>query len=182
MTPDAERLRLLKIAREAIRMHLTRAAILAAEEDGRRAGAFVSLHRGDQLRGCIGHIEADDLLARIVARCAVAAATEDPRFSPIEPSELEEVSIELSVLGPLEPIVDVDVIQIGRHGLVIEDGWRRGLLLPQVAVEWKWDRDQFLAHTCRKAGLAPHAWKRGSRLWVFEAEVFGDDDFSASIA
>lgn len=176
MTSHDDRLRLLRIARQAIHAHLSRAEMAMADDDGRRAGAFVSLHRGGELRGCIGHIEADDFLARIVARCAVAAATEDPRFAPLAVSELDEVSIELSVLGPLEPIVDIDAIDVGRHGLVIEHGWHRGLLLPQVAREWRWDRQEFLEHTCRKAGLDRDVWKQGARLWVFEAEVFGDSD------
>ncbi len=179
MIPDADRLHLLRIARGAIVAHVSGAAVPGHEFEGPRQGAFVTLHRAGELRGCIGHIDADQPLARIVARCAVAAASDDPRFAPVAATELDELSIELSVLGPLELVASVALIEIGRHGLVVEDGWRRGLLLPQVAVEWRWDGEQFLAHTCRKAGLGHDAWKRGARVWRFEAEVFGEADVKA---
>ena len=111
-----------------------------------------------------------------MVRCAADAATEDPRFPPVTAAELPEITIEVSVLGPLEAIDprDAGAIQIGRHGLVAEQGHRRGLLLPQVATEWGFDRGQFLAQTCAKAGLPRDAWQRGARIYRFEAEVFGD--------
>ncbi len=181
MIPSTERVRLLRIARDAIVGYVSRVAVVAEGDEGPRLGAFVSLHYRGELRGCIGHIEPDEPLARIVARCAVAAASQDPRFAPVRGSELDELSIELSVLGPLETVTAIDEITIGRHGLVVEQGWYRGLLLPQVAVEWQWDREQFVAHTCHKAGLAADAWRRGARLWRFEAEVFGDDELTAPL-
>jgi AmmeMemoRadiSam system protein A len=176
MTRD-ERRTLLAIAREAIAAHLTGVRLDLPEPAGtlaQPAGAFVSLHLSGDLRGCIGHVEPDDPVARIVARCAVAAATSDPRFAPLTRAELDEAHIELSVLGPLEPIAGPADIVVGAHGLVVERGWSRGLLLPQVATEWGWDAETFLAHTCRKAGLAHDVWRSGATLWRFTAEVFSE--------
>jgi AmmeMemoRadiSam system protein A len=179
MTSASDRELLLRIARDAVVAHVGGAPLAELAPmvlAGRRGGAFVSLHKkGGELRGCIGHIEPDEFLPDIVVRCAVAACSADPRFPPVAPPELADLAIELSLLGPLEPIAGADEIELGRHGLVIEKGSHRGLLLPQVATEWKWDRQQFLAQTCRKAGLPPDAWKHGARVWRFEAEVFGDD-------
>jgi AmmeMemoRadiSam system protein A len=176
MTSDADRGLLLAIARDAIVAHVTgtRASAPAGETIDRPGGAFVTIHRYGELRGCIGHIEADEPLGRVVARCAVAACSLDPRFPALTAEELPYIDIELSLLTPLEPITDAAAIEIGRHGLVVEQDSRRGLLLPQVAVEWKWDAESFLAHTCHKAGLPRDAWKQGARLWRFEAEVFGE--------
>jgi uncharacterized protein (TIGR00296 family) len=110
----------------------------------------------------------------VVTRCAVAAGSTDPRFPPITRTELDELDIEISLLGPLEPIAGPEDIAVGRHGLVVEMGWQRGLLLPQVATEWNWDAETFLSHTCHKAGLPRDAWKHGAKLWRFDAEVFGE--------
>jgi len=177
MTSDSDRRLLLRLAREAITAHVEAgpppnpglAGILA-----RPGGAFVSLHKHGELRGCIGHIEPNEPLGRVVLRCAVAACSTDPRFPGVTAAELPELDIELSLLGPLEPIGGVGEIEIGRHGLVVEQGWTRGLLLPQVAVEWQWGAETFLAYTCQKAGLAHDAWKKGARIFRFEAEVFGE--------
>ncbi len=139
-----------------------------------RAGAFVTLRVGGDLRGCIGHIEATDPLGEVLRRCAVAACSSDPRFPPVTPSELDAIDLEISLLGPLQPIAGLQDIVIGRDGLVVERGWQRGLLLPQVATEWGWDAETFLAHTCQKAGLPRDAWQNGARVWRFEAEVFGE--------
>ena len=179
MTSASDRELLLRIARDAVVAHVGGTPLGEIEPVAlaeRRGGAFVTLHhRGGELRGCIGHVEADQPLAAVVARCAVAACSADPRFPAVCLAELGDLVIELSLLGPLEPITGAAEIEIGRHGLVIEKGWRRGLLLPQVATEWKWDCQQFLAQTCRKAGLPHDAWQHGARLWRFEAEVFGED-------
>jgi AmmeMemoRadiSam system protein A len=177
MTTDADRKMLLQLARDAITALVTGAAAPEAELAGaasRLAGVFVSLHKHGDLRGCIGHVEPDQPLARAVARYAVAAASADPRFPAITAAELADLDIELSILGPLEPVSSADDIEIGRHGLLVEMGWRRGLLLPQVATEWKWDRDAFIAQTCHKAGLPLDAWQKGAKVWRFEAEVFGE--------
>jgi AmmeMemoRadiSam system protein A len=177
MTDEADRRLLLQLARESI----------AARVGGRspqlpplvgpltvNRGAFVTLHAHGALRGCIGHIEADEPIGRVIARCAVSACSDDSRFAPVTEIELPDLSIELSLLGPLVPVAEIIEIQVGRDGLVVEAGGRRGLLLPQVATEWQWDRETFLAQTCHKAGLPPAAWQQGARLWRFEAEVFGD--------
>jgi AmmeMemoRadiSam system protein A len=139
-------------------------------------GAFVTLKRHGQLRGCIGTLECRATLPQEVARVAVCAAREDPRFEPLRPEELDGLGVEVSVLGPLEPIDPHDpaAIAIGRHGLVVEQGWRRGLLLPQVATEWGWDRETFLKQTCVKAGLPPDAWRQGAKVYRFAADVFGE--------
>jgi len=165
---------LLQVARMAIVSHVS--GLPAARPDvsgelARHAGAFVTVYHQHRLRGCIGHVEADDALGAVVARSAVAACSADPRFEPVTAAELADLELEISVLGPLEPVGHVEEILVGRDGLVVERGWRRGLLLPQVAVEWAWDRDTFLAQTCHKAGLPLDAWKDGAAVWRFEAEV-----------
>ena len=140
-----------------------------------RAGAFVTLRVGGDLRGCIGYPEGDRLLVDVVERCAISAAVSDPRFPAVRASEWPLVDLEISVLGPIEVVRDIADIEIGRHGLIAELGDRRGLLLPQVAVEWKWDREEFASHTCVKAGLPKDAWRHDATLFKFEAEVFGED-------
>jgi AmmeMemoRadiSam system protein A len=177
MTSETDRRRLLQLARDAIVAHVGGAASPTPEASdmlSRPSGAFVSIHKHGALRGCIGHIEATEPLGQVIQRCAVAACSADPRFPPVAPSELPSLDIELSLLGELEAISGPDDFEIGRHGLVVEMGWHRGLLLPQVAVEWNWDRETFLAQTCHKAGLALDAWRHGVKVWRFEAEVFGE--------
>jgi uncharacterized protein len=138
-------------------------------------GAFVSLHKGEELRGCIGLLASDGELYRTVQRCALSAALEDSRFHPVTEHEVQGLSIEISVLSPLERIQDPALIEVGRHGLVISLGAMRGLLLPQVAAKYGWNRDTFLAQTCRKAGLPPDAWHSPkAAIYVFEAQVFSD--------
>ena len=178
MTSDADRQLLLSVARRALTAYVTGAPAPEAEWNDvvlRMAGVFVTLHCQGELRGCIGHIEASEPLGRLVARCAVAAGTSDLRFPAVTPAELAHLDIELSILGPLESISTLDHIEIGRHGLLVELGSRRGLLLPQVATEWKWNKETFVAETCRKAGLPPDAWKTGAQIWRFDAEVFGEE-------
>jgi AmmeMemoRadiSam system protein A len=182
MTSAADRAVLLQLARAAIVAHASGQSLSAAAPasvGAQRAAAFVTLHHGDKLRGCIGHLAADEPLSVIIPRCAIAASSEDPRFPPVTASEVPHLTIELSILGPLEPVRGPSEIEIGRHGLVVEQGCHRGLLLPQVATEWQWDADTFLAQTCRKAGLPVDAWKHGAAVWRFEAEVFGEADARA---
>ena len=179
MTHTAERRQLLHIARQAILEHVLggRRVLEGSEPEGfsaRCGGAFVTLHAGRDLRGCIGYTEVDKPLFEVVARCAVAACSSDPRFSPITEAELPTLDIELSLLGALEAISGPADFEIGRHGLLVEKGRQRGLLLPQVAIQWHWDRDQFLSQTCHKAGLPRDGWEDGARLWRFEAEVFSE--------
>lgn len=181
LSPD-ERRQVLAAARLAVADALANRPPRRVEAEGvlsRRAGVFVSFHRSGDLRGCIGHPEGDQLLAAVVPTCAVAAATQDPRFEPITREELDACVIEVSVLGPITPVADPAEIIVGCHGLIVEQGWHRGLLLPQVAVEYRWDRETFLERTCGKAGLPPDAWTRGARILKFEAEVFDDADAGA---
>mgnify|MGYP000860869156 FL=1 len=136
-------------------------------------GAFVTLELNRRLRGCIGHLVGSGPLFTTIWNMAQAAAFEDPRFSPLTPREFADVEVEITILSPITPCPDVERIEIGRHGLIVRRGFQSGLLLPQVAVEWKWDRTRFLEQTCRKAGLPPDAWRQKDTeiLW-FEAEVF----------
>jgi AmmeMemoRadiSam system protein A len=183
VTTDADRRLLLQLAREGIAAHVRGTSHPApthlapthpAPILSRPGGAFVTLHKDGELRGCIGHIEPNEPLGTVVPRCAVAACSSDPRFPPVTSSELDTIDLEISLLGPLQSIAGPRDIVVGRDGLVVERGWQRGLLLPQVATEWGWDADTFLAHTCQKAGLPRDAWRNGAKLWRFEAEVFGE--------
>ncbi|MEW6721461.1 MAG: AmmeMemoRadiSam system protein A [Thermodesulfobacteriota bacterium] len=135
--------------------------------------AFVTLKKAGRLRGCIGYTDAVAPLYKVVQECAVAAATEDPRFPPVTAGELPSLDVEISVLTPMVPIRPEEV-EVGRHGLMVSQGGRRGLLLPQVPLELGWDRDTFLDQTCVKAGLPPGAWRRGATLQAFTAEWFGE--------
>ncbi len=137
--------------------------------------AFVTLKRGGQLRGCIGFVQALYPLYETIARAAAAAAVEDPRFPPVRPAEVPSLSFEISVLTPPVPVSSIEDIEVGRHGLIARLGHRSGLLLPQVPVECGWGRDEFLGHTCLKAGLPANAWQNGADLFCFEAEVFGEE-------
>jgi AmmeMemoRadiSam system protein A len=177
MLPDSDRTAMIALARDAVTC-----AVLggpapdppAIDVFKRVAGAFVTLTAHGELRGCIGQVEPRDPIGAVIVHCAAAAALEDPRFPPVSPIELPSLCIEVSVLTPAEEVVDVERIVVGRHGLIVTHNGCRGLLLPQVATEHGWTRDQFLMHTCRKAGLAKDAWQRGARIYCFEAEVFGD--------
>lgn len=136
-------------------------------------GAFVTLTIGGNLRGCIGHIVGDRPLYETIGEMAEAAAFDDPRFPPLSRAEFEHVAIEISVLSPLTPCPDPALVEVGRHGLLVRRGGRSGLLLPQVPVEWGWNRETFLDQTCRKAGMAPGCWRDpATALYWFEAEVF----------
>jgi len=177
MTSEDDRRLLLTLARDAIGAHVGGRPAPEPAMTGvmaRRGGAFVTIHNHGELRGCIGHVEADDVLGHVIPRMALAACSSDPRFPSVTERELPQLDLEISLLGPLEPISTPDGIEIGRHGLVVELGWQRGLLLPQVATEWNWDREAFLAHTCHKAGLPRDAWRNGATVYRFEAEVFAE--------
>jgi uncharacterized protein len=171
--------RLLRLARRCLEARVRREPPPVVEHgDGLDApmGAFVTIHSHGDLRGCLGRLECDRPLADVVAHLAAVVSDSDPRFSPLQASELADTDIEISALTPEEEVFDVSEIETGRHGLIIEVGVRRGLLLPQVALEHGWDRDTFLAHTCIKAGLSPDAWRRGAKIYKFEAQVFGEKD------
>jgi AmmeMemoRadiSam system protein A len=140
-------------------------------------GAFVTLFLCKRLRGCIGQLPSRTELVDVVAHCAKAAASEDPRFTPVQAEELPNIEIELSVLSPLTDI-QTEQIEPGKHGLLVSGGARRGVLLPQVATQFHWDGIRFLEATCEKAGLSKDAWKaRETRVQAFTAEVFGESEF-----
>ncbi len=139
--------------------------------------AFVSIYIDGQLRGCIGTFAGKTPLWRTVQEMAISAATKDPRFNPLSTDELDRVKCEISVLTRPQPVSSIEEIQVGRDGLILEHGWFRGVLLPQVAVEYGWDREEFLAHTAMKAGLPPTAWRDPqTRLYRFQAVVFSDPE------
>ena len=173
---------LLRIARESIECALNDTPAAGREYKGalaERCGAFVTLHIRGELRGCVGYIEARFPLHRTVQEVAVKAAFEDPRFPTLTAREFADVEIEISVLSPLRKITDIGEIEVGRHGLVLEARYARGLLLPQVATEYGWDRVQFLNHTARKAGMHPDAWRqKGTSIFIFTSEVFSEATIS----
>lgn len=183
LTPE-ERRTLLTLARGAIE-HRARTGQSPVPEELRPRdlsarlreprGAFVTIEERGQLRGCIGHLHPVLPLWEAVIENAINAGWHDPRFQQLRPEELPHLQIEISVIGPLEPIEGPDDFRIGPHGLLIEAEGRRGVLLPQVATERGWDGETFLAAVCRKAGLPADAWRRPSAaLWRFEAEHFSE--------
>ena len=138
-----------------------------------KRGAFVTLHKFGELRGCIGNIVGIEPLHETVKNMARAAAFEDPRFVPLQYEELKDIDIEISVLSPLKRIKDINEIQVGKHGIYLRKGYNSGLLLPQVATEYNWDRLTFLDQTCLKAGLYPGCWKeKDTEIYIFSADVF----------
>ncbi|MGV8057415.1 MAG: AmmeMemoRadiSam system protein A [Smithellaceae bacterium] len=140
-----------------------------------KRGAFVTLKKRGHLRGCIGYIKAVKPLWETVQEMAVAAAFHDPRFPSVQADELKDLSFEISVLSPLQRIDNINDIEVGKHGLYIVRGYNSGLLLPQVAVEYGWDRETFLTETCYKAGLSPEDWMdKGTEIYIFSADYFGD--------
>jgi AmmeMemoRadiSam system protein A len=180
-SPEERRI-LLQLAHRSIesafdgrKLHL----IVPFEHLAQRRGAFTTLHLHRKLRGCIGYVIPQHSLYRTVAETAQAAAFDDPRFVPVTNEEIPHLKIEISVLSRLKPIDPEEVI-VGRHGLLVTKNGRRGLLLPQVPVEWGWDRETYLAQTCHKAGLPTDAWRQGAELQGFTAEVFGEDDLPES--
>jgi len=138
-----------------------------------KRGAFVTLKKKGELRGCIGYIKGVKPLYETVQEMAIQAAFHDPRFAPLEKDEWEFIDIEISVLTPMKRIQSVDEIEVGTHGLYIERGFYSGLLLPQVATENNWDRETFLGYTCWKAGLPEDAWElKDTKIYIFSADVF----------
>ncbi len=167
---------LLAIAREAIVAHLKGTAspvekVRTSENLLKDSGAFVSIHRGGRLRGCIGTFASPNPLYKTVIDMAVAAASQDPRFPPVDESELKYIKIEISVLSPLKEIKDPSEIEIGKHGIYIVKGLDRGVLLPQVAIEHAFNREEFLEQTCLKAGLPEGSWRKGAAIFIFDAEI-----------
>jgi AmmeMemoRadiSam system protein A len=172
-----ERAALLRLAHRSIESAIEGVKLeldAPSEHLAENRGAFTTLHLEGKLRGCIGYVFPTQSLYCTVAETARAAAFDDPRFQPVELEEARRLKIEISVLSVLRPAAPEQVV-IGKHGLVVQQGSRRGLLLPQVPVEWDWDRETFLAQTCLKAGLPYDAWLRGAELHVFTAAVFGEE-------
>lgn len=174
---EEEKRELLKIARETIKK------VLNGEDPPKpqfkfpvfkeKRGAFVTLNKRGMLRGCIGYVLPYKTLEETIIDMAQAAAFRDPRFNPVTPDEYDDLEIEISVLTPVREIKDINEIEVGKHGIIIERGMSSGLLLPQVATEYGWDRETFLEHTCQKAGLPRDAWKQeGTKIKIFSADVF----------
>jgi AmmeMemoRadiSam system protein A len=183
---DDEKRELLGIARRSVesvvRGHgvpITRTTSQVLQQP---CGAFVTITELGQLRGCIGYTEVARPLAEVVSEVAAKAALDDPRFPPVSEDELEEIQLDISVLSPLEKVSEVEKIEVGKHGLLLEHGYFRGLLLPQVAVEYNWDRETFLQNTARKAGLPSDAWKdKNTSLYSFTAEVFSEKELKPTL-
>jgi uncharacterized protein len=175
-SPEERRI-LLRLAHQSIETALHDVELDLTPPTARLAeprGAFTTLHLHGKLRGCIGYVFSTHSLYSTVAETARAAALDDPRFEPVTIEEAPDLKVEISVLSPLQPIHAEEIV-VGKHGLVVMQGSHRGLLLPQVAGEWGWDRETFLTQTCLKAGLPPDAWLHGAELQAFTAEVFGEE-------
>ncbi len=174
----SEQKELLKIARETIVSYVTSGKVpaVATISDGLNleSGCFVTIKQKGELRGCIGNFVSDKPLHKLVQEMAVSAATRDPRFYPMKTQDLEDFELDISVLSPLEKASSVEEIQVGTHGIYIVKGSYRGVLLPQVATEYGWNRDEFLRHTCIKAGLPENAWQGDCDIFIFSALVFGE--------
>jgi len=180
MLNDQQRKRLLKIARDSIATYLKTGRKLEVNEGdpvlAQEMGAFVTLNKDGQLKGCIGSLTATQPLYLTVRDMAIEAAVDDPRFSPLKQEELDEVEIEISALSPLQRVDSADKIALGKDGVVVRKGYHSGVFLPQVATETGWSKDEFLNNLCeQKAGLAPSAWKdKETELYIFGAEVFSE--------
>jgi len=176
-----EQKELLKLARKTLEVYLNNGSLLEYSTNNknllRNAGAFVTLNKHHMLRGCIGNFFTHDPLYRNVQMMAIAAAVEDPRFRHVTADELKDITIEISVLSELEPVKSINEIEVGKHGLYVTKGFYRGVLLPQVATEYGWDRDTFLSETCVKAGLPADEWKKGGiKIKKFTAQVFSEEE------
>ncbi len=177
--PDEDRTTLLKLARETIRSYVSTGKIPVIETENLSpvlktpAGAFVSLYKNKELRGCIGRFDPDQPLYKVVQDMAVASSTRDTRFNPVKSDELGNIKIEISVLTPLKKINSPDEIILGKHGIYMKKGYNSGTFLPQVATSTGWTKEEFLGHCSRdKAGMGWDGWKT-AELYTYEAIVFG---------
>jgi AmmeMemoRadiSam system protein A len=182
---NEDRRALLQIARRAISSAVIEKSILDLPPDRvallAPGGAFVTLHRGGRLRGCVGHVQSQSSLVDTVARAAISAALHDPRFPPVTAEEITSLEIEISILSALERVAPESIL-VGIHGLMVVKGESRGLLLPQVAVERGWASQRFLEQACVKAGLPEHAWREPSMsIFAFTAEVFSESTVHAAV-
>ena len=173
-----EQKELLKIARNTIVDYVTNGTIKAVNSTLPRlnlhSGCFVTIKQKVELRGCIGNFVSDQPLYQLVQEMAISAATRDPRFYPMKFADLADFALDISVLSPLAKAASVEEIKVGTHGIYIVKGSYHGVLLPQVATEYSWNRDQFLEHTCIKAGLPKDAWQGECDIYIFSAQVFGE--------
>jgi len=173
-----EQQQLLTLSRKTIVNFVThgQAAEIPVQDEGLscKSGCFVTIKSHGNLRGCIGCFTSEKPLWQTVQEFAIAAASRDPRFYPLHQDELDNITIEISVLSSLTKIEAIDEIKVGTHGLYIEKNMYRGVLLPQVAIEFGWDRTTFLTQTCLKAGLESDAWESGADLYIFSAQIFGE--------
>lgn len=180
MLNNQQRKKLLEIARASINTYLQTGKKMELSETDpvlkQEMGAFVTLNKHGELRGCIGNLTASQPLYLTVRDMAVEAAVDDPRFSALTLSELKDVEIEISVLSPLKKVDSADKIELGKHGVLVRKGYQSGVFLPQVATETGWSKEEFLSNLCaHKAGLASDAWKdKNTELYVFSAEVFSE--------
>ncbi len=186
MLTKEEQKTLLSIARHTIEQYLKGSDIDRIKNEAperfpitgimrEKRGGFVTLRKDGDLRGCIGYIEAIRPLYITVIENAANAAFSDFRFPSVKEDEVASISIEISVLSPVEPLKDIETIEVGRDGLIVKKGFRQGLLLPQVATEYGWDKYQFLSHTCMKAGLPHDEWRTDDiELSRFSSFVFGE--------
>ncbi len=144
----------------------------------RKNGAFVTLRTCGKLRGCIGRMISDAPLHKLISEMAVSAATDDPRFNKIQPSELDDLEIDISVLSPLQLAVNPLDFELGRHGIYIKKDSTNGCFLPQVATDTGWSKEEFLTQCCStKAGLSPDAWKKGDvDVYIFTSEIISEKD------
>ncbi len=178
LTKDEQKF-LLDLARRSITHYLEKGEMMAIpsvenKKLGENRGAFVTLKVDNQLRGCIGYPLPVKPLIETVVEMAVAAGTQDYRFEPLTLEELPRTKIEISVLTLPQPIDDISKIEVGKHGIIVSKGFHKGLLLPQVPLEYNWDRETFLQHGCLKAGLDEDEWKKGARIEIFSAQVFSE--------
>lgn len=177
LTKDQEKI-LLRLARQAITHYLEKGTSpdIKTDDDAfkQKRGAFVTLKVKNRLRGCIGYPTPYKPLFETIVDVAISAATKDNRFHSLEKKELHETKIEISMLSLPELVKDISEIEVGKHGIIITKGHSRGLLLPQVPIEWGWDRETFLSHACMKAGLEEDAWKKGAQIEIFSAQVFSE--------
>jgi AmmeMemoRadiSam system protein A len=176
---EARQKELIDLARRSIENFIKSGHFIDYESNdlvlNQTCGVFITLRKGEALRGCIGQMWADTPLYQTVKDTAISAATRDPRFPPVSEVELDELSIKISILSPLDLVEDVSEIEVGKHGLMIMYAGRRGVLLPQVPVERGWDRVTFLENLCVKAGLLPDTWKENPEIYSFTTLDFGEE-------
>jgi len=176
-----QRKKLLKIARESIGAYLKTGKKLQIKETdpvlNQKMGAFVTLHKNKELRGCIGNLVGSQALYLTVLDMAIAASVDDPRFPALNLTELNDLQIEISVLSPLERIDSAEKIELGKHGILVKRGFKSGVFLPQVAAETGWSKEEFLNYLCaQKAGLPADAWRdKDTELYIFTADVFSEE-------